>query len=831
MRSGFYCRALDPEQQELQVVPIYSAFLGCSHTFAYLPSPMLHPYTARCLALISGVFPSRRHRLVGGVLLGIGLTFVVLRLWPKAPLAEGFASSTAIYASNRALLRLTLASDEQYRLWIPRHKMSPQLVEAVSLYEDKYFRWHPGVNPWSLIRAGALTLTGQRRIGGSTLTMQVARRLWRLDTRRLTGKLAQIFRAVQLELLYSKDEILEAYLNLVPYGGNVEGVGAASLIYFGKPADKLTLAESLSLAVIPQNPARRSPGRTGKDLTAARDRLFTHWLQTHETTKLDQELFTLPVSVRSARDLPFRAPHFVDTVLSARNGMGTRTELITTLDLRLQSLVERNLRAYVERQRRLGVMNAAVLLVDTRDMGIKAAVGSVDWFNDDIEGQVNGVSAKRSPGSTLKPFIYGMAIDQGLIHPLTVLKDTPQSFGGYSPENFDGRFVGPLTATDALNRSRNLPAIALAARLERPGLHGFLRAAGISRLASESHYGLALVLGGAEVTMEELARLYAMLANRGELTPLRSLQDEKKATPLQLLSPEAAFMVKGMLRQNPRPDSALINVDSGRLPVYWKTGTSYGFRDAWTVGIFGPYVLAVWLGNFDNSANPALIGVQMAAPLFFNLADSIQAMYPGLMEPVQQQPENLTRVDVCADSGDLPNADCPLRATTWFIPGKSPIRVSTLHRKLFIDKSSGMIACAPFRREQVREEVFEFWSSDMLALFNQAGLPRRLPPRQSPGCALSAEDSGVSPQITVPLRGVSYTMRLSKQDEQSIALQASVDAGVAQMYWFVGERYIGKTARGRSLAWRPPGPGNYTLRVVDDAGRADSRDLSVNVAQ
>jgi penicillin-binding protein 1C len=799
-----------------------------------MKSPLIRSLQAVLRNVLAAKLSGYRHSIT--LLL---LTIVISSIWllfprfvAKTPLSARMPSSVAVYDSQHRLLRLTLASDEQYRLWLPLSSVNPEFIAAVCLYEDRWFRWHPGFNPWSLLRAAFATATGERRMGGSTLTMQLARRLYRLNTRSVPGKVLQILRALQLELFYTKDEILEAYVNIVPYGGNVEGVAAASLIYFGKRAAKLTLAEALTLAVIPQNPLHRSPAQV--QLTHARDRLYAMWRQRHPGLTQQSDLLRLPVQMHNVRELPFRAPHFVEGILAAQPASSERSaEITTTLDLSLQRLIERHLRAYVERQKRLGVGNAAAMLVDTRDMGVKAAVGSVDFFDNAIAGQVSALSAKRSPGSTLKPFIYALAMDQGLIHPLTVLKDSAQSFGAYTPENFDGSFVGPLTATEALIRSRNLPAISLAAKLNNPGLYGFLKSAGISGLAPEEHYGLALVLGGAEVSMEELIQLYAVLANRGELLPLRTKETESRGKALRLLSEEASFMVLDMLHQNPRPGTAIASSTPTSLPVYWKTGTSYGFRDAWTLGIFGPYVLAVWLGNFDNSANPALVGVQMAAPLFFELVDSIHAAQPGLHAPAIRQPFNLARVEVCAASGDLPNADCPQRAKTWFIPGKSPIRVSTLHRKLVIDNVTGLVTCPPYLPDGTHEEVFEFWPSDMLALFNKAGLPRRLPPEHMARCAKVSDDSstGVAPQITSPLRGVTYTLRISNAEEQTVPLQATVDASATQVFWFAGEKYIGKASRGRILAWQPSGPGHYVLRAVDDAGRSDSREVSVSVAQ
>lgn len=761
-----------------------------------------------------------------GLTLFAAALIVLPRIFPKPPLLAHTPSSIAVYDARQHLLRLTLSSDEQYRLLLPLSGVNPALPEAISLYEDRWFRWHPGFNPWSLLRAGFSTATGQRRMGGSTITMQLARHLYHLDTRTIPGKMQQIIRAVQLELFYTKDEILEAYINLAPYGGNVEGVAAASLIYFGKRAEKLSLEEALTLAVIPQNPLHRAPSQP--ELTGARDRLFSQWCQIHPEATREAGLLHLPVQVRSTKNLPFLAPHFVGELLVAHPA---QHELVSTLDLRLQRLMERHLHSYIERQKRIGVSNAAALLIDTRDMGIKAAVGSADFFDAAISGQVSALTAKRSPGSTLKPFIYALAIDQGLIHPMTVLKDSSQSFGSYTPENFDGRFIGPLTATEALNRSRNLPAIALASRLDKPNLYDFLQAAGVSHMAPENHYGLALVLGGGEVSMEELVQLYAMLANHGNLRQLRTLEQEKPDAGTRLLSDEAAFMVLDMLRQNQRPDMAIASGALTNLPVHWKTGTSNGFRDAWTVGVFGPYVLAVWAGNFDNTPNPALVGIQMAAPLFFELVNSINSAQPNLHSMLLQTPSNLMRVDVCAASGDLPNADCPQLAQTWFIPGKSPIRVSTLHRKLVIDKATGLIACPPYLPGHTRTEVFEFWTSDMLDIFRQAGLPRRVPPAHMPRCASATDDGGIAPQITSPLRGVTYTLRLSRVEEQSISLQATVDAGASEVYWFAGEQYLGKTPRGKTLTWSPSGPGHYVLRAVDDTGRSDSRETTISIAQ
>lgn len=780
--------------------------------------------------------PHRRRRwILFAAIIALAFALVLVRLWPREPLYSRIPSSTAVFDSKGRLLRLTLARDQQYRLWTPLDEVSPQFIEALLLHEDQHFYSHPGFNPYALTRAAMSSYSGEARMGGSTITMQLARLMYDLNTRSIAGKLEQIARAVQLEWCYSKRELLEAHINLMPYGSNVQGVGAASLIYFDKSASKLDVAESLALVLIPQSPARRAPrsaqskaGNEPAELRDARLRLFARWIEIHPEARSLSEYVASPLAYRTADQLPFAAPHFTDRVLADARQRGGAHFIHTTLDLPLQRLTERILTNYIRERRSVGLNNAAALLVDYRDSSIRAMVGSASFFDSSISGQVNGTLAKRSPGSALKPFIYALAIDQGLIHPLTVLKDAPASFGPFSPENFDSRFVGPITATDALTRSRNVPAVTLSAQLTQPNFYRFLKSAGISQMASEQHYGLALALGGGEVTMEETAMLYAMLANRGQLSSLRYLSDEAGSSGPRLLSEEASFMTLEMLKTAPRPDDAFAR-KRGRLTAAWKTGTSWGFRDAWTAGVFGPYVLVVWAGNFDGHGDPALVGVEAAAPLFFRLVDGVSAHDPQLYEPVFRQPPRLAQVDVCSASGDLPNSECPQTSTTWYIPGVSPIRISDVHRRVWIDARTGQQACPPYEAAHVRSEVFEFWPTDLMQLFAQAGMPRRRPPA-SAACHRSVP-SGTPPKITSPVTAATYTVRAERIGEESIPLAANADSEVRKLHWFVDDSYIGTGAPGVALGWNPTHSGRYVVRAVDDRGRADSRELHVSLVQ
>ena len=762
---------------------------------------------------------------MGRTLQGVAIVAFVLlgiRVWPREPLRQQIAVSTDVWSADGQLLRVTRASDDQYRMWVPLEAIAPSLVDAFVLKEDRWFFWHPGVNPVALVRAASRTYGGSSRQGGSTITMQLARLRGGLHTRTPLGKARQIADALWLEARYSKRALLEAYLNLVPLGGNIEGVGAASRIYFGKAPDRLGVGEALTLAVIPQRPAARA-GRSGSEtnLLAARRQLARAWSQRHDSADDRRQLDT-PVVARPQFEMPRHAPHFVDALLAEARHRG---RIDTTLDMDLQRLLEQQLQRYLRQYGHKGIRNASALLVDARDMSVKAWIGSADYWSEDIDGQVNGVLAKRSPGSTLKPFVYALALDQGVLHPRSMLRDAPSAFGPYTPENFDGRFYGPIPAEEALIRSRNVPAVWVASQLKQPSLYQVLESAGIRKLRPEEFYGLALPLGGGEVTMEELVGLYAMLANGGVLRPLRVAPSEPVAEGVRLVSEEAAFVTLDMLRHNPRPDGDASLAPRTRWPVAWKTGTSWGFRDAWSAGVVGPYVLAVWIGDFRGEGNPAFIGTDAAAPLFFRISDGLNLARPGEATPPVTAPSGVSRVAVCAESGDLPNADCPHTLDTWYIPGKSPIRVSQLHRMVGLDPETGRPACPPYAAG-TRFELFEYWPSDMLKLFRQAGMPRRTPPAPAPpDCA--ADTSAEGPRIASPMRGVSYALRRSAPQE-FISLEATAAGDVGTLFWFDGRSLIGsRPASAGPLPWRPTSAGAHIVRVVDDRGRSAERDVEV----
>ena len=763
---------------------------------------------------------------------------LAIALVPKPHLLDETSFSPCYVDRNGKLLRLGLADDDRYRVFVPLEKIAPQLIEMTLLHEDRYFHEHAGFNPFALLRASWSDARGQgRRLGASTITMQLARLHYHLNTRTFGGKLVQIAVAIHLECHCSKHEILEAYLNLAPYGRNIEGVGAASLIYFRKEPAELSPVESMTMAVIPQGPARRSPGSAAHNqaLQKAREILLTQWLESHPEDVRLRGVLAMPLQMKLPRDLPFRAPHMVEEMLQRETTPRAETRL--ALDLGLQDLLERQVTQYLATRETDGFKNACALLIDYKTMEVRAAVGSADFRRSDIEGQVDGLRAQRSPGSALKPFIYALALDEGLIHPNSLLKDAPASFDGYDPENFDHNFAGPIKAGDALVQSRNVPAVDLESRLDsHRNLYTLLRDAGIRRLQPESHYGLTIALGSAEISPEEIGALYAMLANRGVLRPLRRTLDDPAVFGAPLLSPEASYLTLDMLKDAVRPDAVnLPRLLSETQPVAWKTGTSFSFRDAWSAGVFDNYVLVVWVGNFDGTANPEFVGRTAAAPLLFRMIDALRARFSQHV-PVEtcftRTPNlNLRQVDLCAVSGMIAGPNCPHMVKGWFIPGKSPIAACDVHRRIWVDNLTGLrLSTAPDNLSTAHAEVCEFWPSDLEKLFQAAGMPHAGPPpvvvEKGSILVASGNDPAKGPRIVSPKKGLIYHMRVGAGADEVLNLEATAETSREHLHWFIDAAYLGVSGPSATLSWKLQ-PGRHVLRAVDDLGRADACQITV----
>lgn len=742
--------------------------------------------------------------------------------WPRKPILSNIDFSDVILSRDGQLLRIYLTSDDKYRAFRPLPDYPKELIDAVIIQEDSYFYKHFGINPVALVNAAWETYINQNYIrGASTITMQVAKLRYKLYTKNLYGKIKQILYALYLECFYSKQEILEAYLNLVPCGSNIEGYSAASYKYFNTDVKDISFSETLYLAIIPQDPNNRQPqNRIVPDESyRAREVLFDSWLKNFPEYSNKSLEIAMPLAINGI--YPFIAPHFCDSINYQKY---SEYNISSTLDLDLQETCSKELYSYLELQNIYGVRNGAIMLIDYTSMDVLAMVGSANYFDNTIDGFVNGADSKRSPGSTLKPFIYGLAIDQGLIHTDSLLKDAPTAFNEYAPDNYQSDFQGAVPAWKALTESRNVPAVYLADQLESPDLYDFLDSAGVSGLQEKDHYGLSIVLGSAELTMTELVQLYAALPNKGILKELNYIKNSiSQFQEKQILSEESSFLVLNMLEKNyepfSRPELAV------EIPIAFKTGTSIGFKDAWSIAVFDKYVLAVWFGNFDGAGDPVIQGRNLATPLLFSIADSILTnMKSEDFYHPELRPITISDVDVCSVSGALPNDYCPYLKQAGFIPGVSPIDSCDIHRQIYVDVRTGYRsddADSPFTEAKIRE----FWSSDLIELYKSAGLPRIIPPLYPPDDkVIHLSSDGFAPVITSPISNVQYHLEI---DRSVIPLSASVDSDTSELYWFANSSFIGKSKPGEIIEWEP-GKGQFDLIVTDDKGRSDSLILLVD---
>ena len=569
-------------------------------------------------------------------LLAVGAGAILDRLYP--PVLDRYQDRSAVVLDAQGqVLRAFTTGDGMWRLPATVDDVTPFYLEMLVAYEDRRFWWHPGVDPLALTRAvSQMVASGEAVSGGSTLTMQVVR-LLEPRPRTVASKLIEIARAIQLELRYSKEEILAMYLTLAPYGGNLEGIQAAAHAYFGKPADALTPGEAAMLVVLPQAPTRWRPDRDMAAALAAREKVLrrAHSFGVITAQQLAEALEEPLPTTRLA--MPFDAPHLTQRLVTASIAAGVRSPVIeTTIDRRLQrAMQDLALRALDGLDPHA---NLAIIAVDNDSGNVIAYVGSGDFFSEQREGQVDLVQAIRSPGSTLKPFIYGMAFEDLLLHPQTYIDDTPARYGDYAPTNFDGGYQGRLTVREALQRSLNMPAVAVLDRLGPTRLATRLRQSGVALHfpGLDPVAPLPLALGGVGTNLWDLTGAYAAVANGGAISPLRVIADSPGDVPVlhELMSPAAAWYLTDILADTSRPDDVLDpSFRLGGSRIAYKTGTSYGYRDAWAIGYDADTTIGVWVGRPDGNSSPQRTGHNTAAPILFQVFGLLPDPGRGVVGP------------------------------------------------------------------------------------------------------------------------------------------------------------------------------------------------------
>lgn len=708
--------------------------------------------------------------------------------------------SQIIKDENGEILRIFLNSNDQWCFPSPDNQDIPEkLKTSVIYYEDEYFRWHLGVNPISVGRAAIQNVKNNRIVSGaSTITMQLAR-LMQPKERSFTNKIAEIFLAVKLELYYSKNEILQLYLNHAPYGGNIRGYQAASLRYFQKMPNQLSWAQSASLAVLPNAPGIVSPSANKKLLLTKRNLLLKKLL---DKTVIDSATYSLAINEpipQKAYPFSITAPHLTQKIQSQ---YGNRNIVETTINKKIQTHIEYLCRHHSAYLKRLGIKNCAALVIETKTGKIKSYVGSANFFDYKSQGQVDGVMAPRSSGSVLKPFLYALCMDEGIIIPQTLIKDVPSYFDAFSPKNADFKYDGVVTASEALVRSLNIPAVRLLNTYGVYSFYTFLKNAGLSTLfRSAEDYGLPLIIGGAEVNMKDMAKLFQGLGNQGVFIEpyfLKSDSINQQNTTAQLISPGACYLTLEALKNLKRPGAEYYwQQFQDQKPIAWKTGTSYGQKDAWAIGVTPQWTIAIWAGNFDGEGNPNLSGAGSAGPLLFDIVNylDVDPQHPWF----EFEEYDFQQAIICKETGFVTGPYCDHRDTTWVPANMKSLKLCPYHKNVYVDKSEHHTVCSYCWDNDHHSKHYLVFPAEVNTELRKRGHLAQILPSHNSKCKKIAADHPLyieyprdSARVWIP--------RDFNGEYQKLVVKIAHNNFEKNIFWYLDDIYLGETKQKNNLA-------------------------------
>ncbi|MEO9966241.1 MAG: penicillin-binding protein 1C [Reichenbachiella sp.] len=719
--------------------------------------------------------------------------------------------SPIILSKDGEFMHSYLTSDDKWRMYTSLEEITPTLKEAILFKEDRFFYYHPGINPISITRALFNNLfSGRRTSGASTITMQVARMLAPKE-RTYGNKVVEMFRALQLEWMYSKDEVFQLYLNMVPYGGNIEGVKSAAVMYFNKMPDHLSLAETTALAIIPNRPNSLRLGRHNLYIEQERN----IWLKRFNEAALFEksaieDALSEPI-LASRTSPPKHTPHLA---LRLKKQFAGELLIHSTIDMNLQSKTEKVLQEYIMQIYHRQIKNAVALVVDNKTLQVKAYVGSADYYNPDDAGQVDGVRAIRSPGSTLKPFLYGLAIDRGLVTPKSKIADVPVNFRGYQPQNYSEKFSGEVTIEHALSHSLNIPAVKVLDQVQPYVFIQELSKAGFAQIEKDKdHLGLSTVLGGCGVTLEELVVLYAAFANGGKKARLNYRVSDTVNFSNQLLTKEANFMISEILTEVVRPDLPGHWQQATNLPkIAWKTGTSYGRRDAWSIGFNKKYTIGIWVGNFSGQGVQELAGADVAAPLLFKIFNAVDK---ESAKDWFAMPRGVNFRHVCSESGKIPSDFCTDEVIDYYIPGLSEYRKCQHMKPIYISSDSTKSYCQTCLPENgYLKALYPNYSAEILDYYESEKINYVKIPKHDEKCERIFADG--APNIISPVDRLEYLV--DKSDSLQIMLRCQAANNVDRVFWYINDQFYSSASANESIYFTPD-EGNIKISCADDKGR------------
>lgn len=748
----------------------------------------------------------------------VGLFIILLFLNLLFPLSDPKSYSKEILDKDGNLLTAYLTEDEKWRMQSSIEEISPELLEALISKEDKYFYWHLGINPISIVRAFYSNLViGEITSGASTITMQLARIMEPANRTYLT-KFKEALRAIQIELQYSKKEILEMYVNYLPYGGNIEGVRAASFVYFNHPPNKLSLAQAITLCVIPNDPNNL---RLDREITSTRKKR-DEWIEKFKLQKIFREDDLIDAEneplLANRFEIPKLAPHFSFRVRRKYD----KTKYHTGLDIATQKQSEQILKSYVNRIRSKNISNGAALVIDNITNNITAYCGSADFYDNKFGGQVDGIIATRSPGSTLKSFLFAQAFDLGILTPKMKLLDIPTDFSGYEPENYDEKFNGEVTAEFALMNSLNIPAVNLLQKIKLPIFLKNINKIGLSKVYNDKEkLGLSVILGGCGTSLEELVRAYTIFSNDGELKQINYIRDNENQGSTKVFSLASSYLVTNILSNIERPDFPNTFVGDSKLPkIAWKTGTSYGKRDAWAIGMNPRYTIGVWLGNFDGEGSPYLSGADMAVPLLFELFNSIDY---NSDKKWYEKPYKILEREVCVESGLLASAKCEHKEFDYFIEDLSNHKKCDRNKLLMVNSDSTIEYCSScLENNEYKKVSFPNLDARLKLWYKKNNIDIAEAPSHNPECNYKLTDN--APKIVSPLKNYDYF--LNKNSTQQILLQAVSTENVLLQYWYINDSFYKKCKPGEKVFFSPEDD-IVNIVCADDKGGMSKLNISV----
>lgn len=738
-----------------------------------------------------------------------------------APISKHFKYSKEIYSKDNQLIAAFLSPDDKWRFETSLKEVSPYVIRTIVHKEDKYFDYHFGFNPIAIVKSMYSNVrSGAINSGASTITMQVIRMLERRD-RTYLNKTLEIFRAIYLELKYSKSEILEMYLSLLPYGGNIEGVKSASYLYFDKPPIRLSLSEAVVLSIIPNNPNNL---RLDKQENLSKLKTFRNtWLARLGADEVfDQTLLNdaLNEGISANRhSISNYIPHLSQSFRSDEANI-----IHTFIDLPIQNKTAEILKRHNEKLKFLNISNCAALVIENQTGKAIAYCGSADFGDLSAKGQNDGVRALRSPGSALKPALLAAALDEGIITPKRILFDIPMDFDGYQPENFDEKFNGAVPADFALYNSLNIPAVQILKELGVRKFISLLKNCGFSNLAKkDEHLGLSMILGACGTNAIELGKFYSALAMRGQSKDIvfthQDSINNSRTTANTVVSEAAAYLVSDMLKfKEGRFESKALQMKNQYIPkISWKTGTSYGKRDAWSVGYDAKHTVVVWCGNFDGSGSPSLIGSEIALPILFEIFEKI-----GVNEDRRPVPKALISKKKCKESGMSPNEYCNNIIDDYVIKNTTQINRCSLHKMRYISIDSQYYycnSCLPIN--EYKQQVYLDYPPEY-KLWMTLQNKYREEILHNPHC--NSINYNKSLEIISP--NINYTYYIERDAGQEITLQASDIDINTKVYWYLNNELIGKCKVFEKIFFEPKQE-DYLIKCASEKGQ--SKEISIKI--